>query len=380
MLTEKLTNYTVILCSNYAWTIYNFRLPLIRKLKELGFKVIVLTQFDGFEKKLNKEVDIVLPLFISRNGVNPIIDTLTIIDLFRKIYQIKPHLVLFFTIKPVIYGSLVSSLLGINSIVTITGLGTSFIKNNWITKVVKFLYKFTLKHCSIIFFQNNSDKRLFEELSLVKKQVCKIIPGSGINLDLFKYSQPKNDKDLTFLLIARMLWDKGIGEFIGAAKIVKNEYPKTLFKLLGPIGVQNRTAVSNKQIIDWHNSSIIEYLGESTNVSEYIKNSSCVVLPSYREGISRVLLEASAIGRPMIASNVPGCREIVEDEINGFICRVKDINDLAEKIIRMIRLPFQQRIEMGVNARKKMHNEFSIDIVNKIYIENIFHVIKNKKN
>lgn len=358
---------TIVICSNYAWTIFNFRMPLIRSLTSSGFKVVLITQFDGYEKKIASEVHDVVPLFISRKGINPIIDIITLIDLVKKLKLIKPDYLFVFTIKPVIYGSLAARFLNIPNLVTITGLGTTFISKNWLTKVVKFLYRFSLKNSEVVFFQNNDDKQLFINSGLINQEVCKYIPGSGIDLNKFKFFDLPDKPNMTFLLIARMLGDKGIYEFIDAARILKKLYPKTNFQLLGAIDVENRTAITSGEINNWVNEGVVDYLGTTDNVSTFIRDSSCIVLPSYREGASRVLLEAAAIGRPIITSDVPGCNEIVQDGINGFLCKAKDSNDLFKKLKKMTLLPYESKVKMSLVGRKKIEDEFDQSIVNKIY-------------
>lgn len=360
---------TVLICSNYAWTIYNFRMSLIRRLKTEGYKVIVVTEFDGYEDEIGLEVDVIEPLFISRKGVNPFVDVFTIIDLIRHLRKFKPDMLLAFSIKPVIYGSIAAKILRIPSIIMITGLGTAFITNNWITKVVKKLYRFALSSVSVIFFQNVDDRDIFVEQKLVDEKVCRYTPGSGVDIDKFTYSTLPNTPEFTFLLIARMLWDKGIGEFVEAAKTVKLKYPNTRFQLLGPLGVQNRTSIKSTEMEAWENEGIIEYLGETDDVTGYIEKACCVVLPSYREGTSRVLLEAAAMGRPLIATDVPGCREIIDDGVTGLLCDPRDYVALAQKMEVLLELSYETRREMGVKGREKVENGFREEIVCDLYID-----------
>jgi len=362
---------TIVISSNYAWTVYNFRMPLIRRLKSEGYRVAVLTQFDGYEKKIAAEVDDIKPLFISRKGVNPLVDVLTILNFVEYFLRFKPDVLLSFTIKPVIYGSIASRLTNVKSIVTITGLGTTFISNTWITKVVRALYRFALSSVSSIFFQNDDDKYIFVNQQLIDSQVCRLTPGSGLDLDKFSYTEPRDTTDMVFLLIARMLWDKGIAEFVDAAGVIKERYPNTRFQLLGPLGVENRTSIPRSKMAEWQKDGIIEYLGETNNVASYIETACCVVLPSYREGTSRVLLEAAAVGRPIIATDVPGCREVVTDGITGFLCEARNSFSLSKKMELMLKLSFEKRCMMGVRGREKVENEFNQDIVCDQYIEAI---------
>ena len=362
---------TILISSNYAWTIFNFRLPLIRKLREEGFKVAVATQFDGHEVKLKKEVDFIYNLFISRKGVNLFTDLLTFLHLFLILNRSKADLCLFFTIKPVIYGSLASKLKKIPSIPMITGLGTAFIKNNWLTIIVKKLYKVSLSSVSTVFFQNPDDKGLFVDNGLVPSDICQLTPGSGIDLDDFRPTDMPDTKTINFLLIARMIKDKGVGEFVEAASIVRAKVPNAKFHLLGPLGVENRSAISRSQMNNWVKEGIVSYLGETDDVTPYISQSNCVVLPSYREGTSRVLLEAAAMERPIIATDVPGCREVVDDGENGLLCRKKDASDLAKKMIEMASFTSSELKEMGKKGRFKVSKDFNHQIVIRLYMNAI---------
>jgi glycosyltransferase involved in cell wall biosynthesis len=362
---------TVLVCSNYAWTIVNFRLPLIKRLKKAGYQVVVITQYDGYENKIAEYVDQIQPLFISRKGVNPFVDIITLLDLVKSFHKLKPDYVLLFTIKPVIYGAIAAKLFNIKTIVTITGLGTAFIANNWITRLVKLLFRYALSSVSTVFFQNSDDRDLFINETLADFQVCKLSPGSGLDTRQFPYRAFPLNNEIIFILIARMLWDKGVGEYVEAAKIVKAKYPNTKFQLLGALDVENRTAISNKRMAAWVDEGSVEYLGETSDVRTYIEEASCVVLPSYREGTSRVLLEAASMGRPIIASDVPGCREIVENGISGLLCKSKDCFDLSGQMETMLNLSFEERKLMGIKGREKIEKEFNQEIVDDLYFDAI---------
>lgn len=367
---------SIVICSNYAWTIFNFRMPLLKKLRSQGYKIIVLTQFDGYEKKISNQVDELYPLFISRKGINPIIDFFTILNFLSIIIRLKPDCVLTFSIKPVVYGSFVCRLLKVPCIAMITGLGTGFLLNNWITSIIKRLYRLALRRVQVVFFQNEDDKEIFLKSKLVNVSQCRMIPGSGVDLERFAYQKLPKKKKVVLLLIARMLADKGIYEYVEAAKIVKKYFPHTEFQLLGPIGVQNRAAISNFQIQTWQDQGLITYLGETDDVVNFIKDSTCVVLPSYREGTSRALLEAAAVGRPIITTNVPGCREIVDHEVNGLLCLPGNADDLATKMKEMLSLSDSQREYMGILGRKKIENQYDQNIVLELYIYVIGEIIK----
>lgn len=368
---------TLLISSNYAWTIFNFRMSLLRRLKYEGYRVVVLTQFDGYEKNILKEVDQVIPLLISRKGLNPFFDILTIYSFIKHIWTLKPDLLLLYTIKPVIYGSLAARLTRVKSISMITGLGTVFIENSWVTKLVKKLYKISLYSATTTFFQNLSDKDLFVESKIIKNNTWKITPGSGLDLKKFQYIDLPNETELVFLFVGRLLGDKGVREFIKAARVIKLKFPRTVFQLLGPASSENRTAISISEINEWVQEGIVEYLGETDDIIFFLARASCVVLPSYREGTSKALLEAAAVGRPLIASDVPGCSEIIEDGKTGFLCKVKDHIDLALKMENMLILPYQSRKIMGKLGRKKVEEEFNENIVNNLYLNAIENELQN---
>jgi glycosyltransferase involved in cell wall biosynthesis len=344
---------------------------LIKRLKLEGYKVMILTQFDGYENFIRKDVDQIDNLFISRKGINPFVDILTIFDLLIYFIRYRPDFLLSFSIKPVIYGSIVARMCKVKSLVMITGLGTTFISESFLTKIVKILYKVSLSSCSAVFFQNIDDKNIFVNQRIVNINTCKLSPGSGVDLVNFTYKCPKRSSEIIFLLIARMIADKGIVEFVEASRMLKLNYPKARFQLLGPLGVENRTAITNSKMIKWQNEGYIEYLGETNDVVKYIENACCIVLPSYREGTSRVLLEAAAMGRPLIASNVPGCKEVIDDGVNGFLCEPRDSYSLSQNMEKMLKLSHNDRKKMGVLGRKKVEDNFSQEIVSNLYVDAI---------
>ena len=362
---------TILICSNYAWTIFNFRLPLIRQLKKEGFKVILVTQFDGYEVNLEKEVDTIYKLFISRKGINILQDLFTFFHLIYILRKAKPDLCLWYTIKPVIYGTFAARFLKITSIPTITGLGTAFLKNNWITTIVKKLYKISFYKINTVIFQNSDDRDLFIKNRIIEFDRCEISPGSGINVNNFKPKKLPEIDNFKFLLIARMIKDKGIVEFVNAARIVKKKIPSAKFFLLGPLGIENRTAIAKKEIEKWVEEGIVDYLGKTDNVNTFICDSNCVVLPSYREGTSRVLLEASALERPIIATDVPGCREIVDNFKNGILCKPKNSIDLANAMLKITKFSRDELEKMGSNGRNKVLDEFDLEIVLNLYMKAI---------
>lgn len=366
----------IIICLNTSWNIYNFRLNLARFLKKADYYVVLVAPYDKYSVILKQEFEY-HDIFMNNKGTNPKEDIKTLIEFYKLYKAIKPDIVLNYTIKPNIYGNIACSLLGIKTINNISGLGTVFIKESLITKVVKSLYKYSLGKSSKVFFQNNDDKQLFIINRLVQENKCDLLPGSGIDTNKFiPLEHEQSDNIFRFLLIARMLWDKGIGEYIEAAKIIKQKYPAVEFQLLGSLDAINTTAISKEQIESWIKEGLVTYLGVTDDVKEYIKKSDCIVLPSYREGTPRTLLESASMAKPLIATDVPGCRDVVDDGINGFLCEVKNAEDLADKMEKMINLNLEERISMGKAGREKMIKEFDESIVISKYLENIKELIK----
>jgi glycosyltransferase involved in cell wall biosynthesis len=362
----------VVLSANASWNIYNFRRGLIKRLVAEGFDVVVVAPYDNYTDKLKKLSCKVIDIHIDSKSTNPLDDLKTYFQYLNIYRKEKPDIVLNFTIKPVIYSSLASSLLNIKVINTITGLGTGILKNDITTKFIKFLYRISQKNVYKIFFQNKYDMEFFIKEGIIDIDRADIVPGSGINTEEFKpINIEKRDNSFKFLLIARMLWDKGVGEYIKAAEIIKKKYSNVEFLLLGAIGVNNPTSIPKEFIEKWEKKGIVKYLGTTDNIKNEIAKADCIVLPSYREGTSRVLLESAAMEKPIIATDVPGCNNIVEDGFNGFLCKVKSHTDLADKMEKMLLLDKEERIKMGKRGREKIKKEFDEKIVINKYIKEL---------
>jgi glycosyltransferase involved in cell wall biosynthesis len=363
--------------ANTAWYLHNFRLGLINFLLARQYEVLTLAPEDEFSDKLIEAGCHHIHLEMDNKGLNPISDLLMKKRLSRLYGEINPDLILHYTIKPVIYGSLAAAKLGIPFVNNITGLGTAFIKQNWVTWLVKQLYRRSQKKADFVFFQNADDKELFSRGKLIPENVPQeVIPETGIDTDHFQLSPYPEKNPVTFLLIARMLWDKGVGEFVEAARQIKTEFSDVRFQFLGFLDVRNRTAISHEQMQIWEEQGVIDYLGETDDVRPYIADVDCVVLPSYREGLPRTLLEAAAMGRPIIATDVTGCREVVDHGVNGYLCKARDANDLAEKMKDMIKLSINERQEMGLRGWEKVEKEFEENF----FVEKIVNRIESVLN
>ncbi|MEA2018464.1 MAG: glycosyltransferase family 4 protein [Campylobacterota bacterium] len=374
--------YKIAIVLNSAWQAYNFRLNLARSFKQNGYEVVLIAPYDEKYSELIKKEFEFYDVNIDAKGINPISDLKTMIALYRLYKTLNLDIVLNFTIKPNIYSSIVSGVLGIKSISNITGLGTIFIKQSIVTKIAKLLYKTALGFNSKVFFQNNDDKNLFVENKLVSKEKTDLLPGSGVDLDKFISIKKEDDGVFRFLLIARLLKDKGILEYIEAAKIIENlelkidNYSDVEFQILGAVGVANKTAISKDELQQWVDDDLVNYLGTTDNVQEVIAQSDCVVLPSYREGTPRSLLEACAMEKPIIATDVVGCKEVVDDGINGYLCEVRNAQDLADKMETMISLSEEEREVMGKAGREKIVKEFDEKIVIDKYLESIKEILE----
>ena len=371
----------IILSANTSWYLWNFRGNLIRKLLVDGHDVTVVSPKDNSSSKLKDLGCRVIDLPISGHGRNIVQEVLICIKYLRIFLRHAPNVFLGFTVKPVIYGGIAARLCRIRSVLTITGLGTIFIRETKATRLIEFLYKFSLHRASIVFFQNNDDLSMFVNRGLVSSNNSTLVPGSGVDLTHFAYTPKYNQVNaeiITFLMVARLIRDKGICEYAECARIIQGKYPRARFILAGSYDLNNPTSISPSMISTWEKNGPVEYLGNIENIVPVIQNTDCVVLPSYREGMPRTLLEASAIGRPVITTDVPGCREVVDEGVNGFKCRSRDTEDLARRIEQFINLPRIVHREMGRQGRQKMERQFDEKIVINQYILAVKTIVTGK--
>ena len=359
---------TIALASNTAWYLHNFRGGLISTLLDRGDRVVTLAPPDAYVPRLRDMGCEVMDLPMDNMGANPVRDIATW-HRFRRAYgAIGPDVVLHYTAKPMVYGTLAARSLGIPVINTVTGLGTAFLRGGPLQTIVQTLYRVALRYSPRVFFQNPDDLDLFVSRGLVRLEQAGRLPGSGVDLDHFEVAPMAQGPAQVFLLVARMLRDKGIGEFVEAARGLRRESPTLRFQLLGQLGVANRTAIPRSEVEGWVREGSIEHLGETDDVRPWIAQADCVVLPSYREGTPRTLLEAAAMGRQVVTTDVPGCRQVVDDGVTGLLCRVRDATDLAVKIRSIAGMTSAQRQAMGLAGRAKMEREFDQRIVIEGYL------------
>src|SRR5688572_7361209 len=343
---------------NTSWNIYNFRMNFIRSLMNQGYEVHTIAPEDNYTPFLRDAGCIHHRVKMDSRGANPIKDSLLIFELMGIYRKVKPDVILHYTIKPNVYGTLAAAMLRIPVINNVCGLGTVFLKDNLISAVAIFLYKISFRFAHKVFFQNPEDLKLFVTKKMVRPEAVDLVPGSGIDLDKFTRLPFRRNERFTFLLISRLITDKGILDFIEAVKSLKRSGFQGRFQILGAMDTAHKRGIEVKVVREWIEKDVIEYLGTTKDVRKFIHNADCVVLPSYREGTPRTLLEAASSGKPIIATDVPGCNHVVEDNYNGLLCKLKDANDLADKMKMMASFEDEKLKGFGLNGRTKMELEY----------------------
>ena len=349
----------ILFISNTAFSICNFRHGILVRLISDGYNVIAVGPKDVYSSKLADMGCQVIDMPMAAKGINPRED-LALLRSMRQLYKtIKPDFIFHFTIKPNIYGSIAARLAGVPCIAVATGLGYTFINDNWVARVARWLYKGALLSPKEVWFLNKDDRQTFLQHRLVSTEKAVLLNGEGVNTTHFyPRSEPKFDGKTRFLLVARMLWDKGVGEYVEAARQVRKHYPNSVFQLLGECGVPNPSVVTREQMAEWEREGAIEYLGTTHDVRPFLAQADCLVLPSYREGLPRTLMEAAAMGKPVIASDVPGCRDVVIDGETGWLCPVKDAAALANCMVQLLVMPAVDRQARGMAGRRFIEQKF----------------------
>lgn len=361
----------IMLVANTAWSIFHFRHGLLLSLLKAGVEVVVVAPQDSSFADLQALGCATLDIDLAAKGVNPFLELLLIFRLWRIYKKLQPDLIIHYTIKPNIYGSLAAKVAGIRSLAVTTGLGYTFVNDNVVARVARCLYRLAFRFPQEIWFLNGDDRAEFLARRLVDESKAILLPGEGIDLARFspQVAAPSPDGHFRFLLIARMMWDKGVGEFVQAAQIVRRSYPNAVFQLLGACDVPNPSMIGIAQVEAWEREGIVEYLGTADDVRPVIASADCVVLPSYREGVPRTLMEAAAMGKPLIATNVPGCRDVVKEGVNGLLCPMKNAQALADCCIRMLNASENDRQRMALAGRQLMVEQFDEALVVNRYAE-----------
>jgi glycosyltransferase involved in cell wall biosynthesis len=359
----------IIISANTSWYLWNFRLSLIKLLTNQGHTVIAVAPEDNYSTNFFSENIAFQKINIYPKSKNPILELKTLFSYFLLYRKIKPDAVLQYTIKPNLYGSIAARILKIHTINNVSGLGAAFEKKGLTYYIVHFLYSFAFKKAARIFFQNKDDQQLFLSHKLVQEEQAALLPGSGVDLKKF-HPEQKEKGPITFLFIGRLLKAKVVEDFIDASEIVKNTYPEARFIFLGS------HEKKDPQMADWNkiekaiNSSFVIFPGHVDDVKIWIKKADCIVLPSYyREGVPRSLLEAAACGKALIAADSIGTREPVIDNYNGFLCKPKNPESLAEKMLSYIRLTDEERQNFSFNSRKLAESKYDENIILNAYLD-----------
>lgn len=358
----------------------------MRSLQAAGHSVIALAPLDSYADQFR---DVGIEFYevpISGAGTNPLAELKSNFIILKILRRERIDLVLSYTSKGNLYSGLVCRALDLHFVPNVSGLGRVFIHQSFLTSLVRILYKASFVRAHTVFFQNKDDMSMFLEGALVSASQAELLPGSGVDLERFRPASLKTrlhtlglvSKAPVFLLVARMLWDKGIGEFVQAARCIKKQFPQARFQILGFLDVANPSAISRSDLENWIVEGVVEYLGQTDDVRPFLAQADCVVLPSYREGTPRSLLEAAASALPVICADTPGCRDTVIEGVTGFLCRPESSADLSKKLIKFIDLSPQQRAEMGQRARLHMENKFDERFVIDRYLRTISKIVSGQ--
>ena len=354
----------IALVANSAWSLYNFRMDLIRHLL-LRFEVLIIAPKDEFASELTSAGCRFEDIHFNNRSENPLQDY-ALYNSLKSIYATeRPDLIFHYVIKPNIYGSLAAAKVGIQSVAVITGLGYTFDRRNWLNRVVSYLYRIALKKTFEVWFLNQEDANLFMERKLVNPDKVKILPGEGVNTEHFfpqTHKPVARSKAFQFLMGTRLLRTKGVAVYVEAAGILKKKYRDVRFELFGFFEKYRPDSITESELRHWQKKDIIHYSGFAKDVRPFLRQADCFVFPSfYHEGIPRCLLEAAAMEVPIITSLNTGCKEVVKEGENGFLCIPNNATDLAARMEEMMRLDAGARAVMGKNGRLRVSEKFSID-------------------
>ncbi len=361
----------LLLLANDETTIYNFRREIVKAFVNANHQVYVSYPVGDKTSEIEELGCKVVDSSVNRHGTSIIQDVKYLCYCVKLIRQIKPDFVLTYTVKPNIYGSLACQITRTKYMNNVTGLGSILQKDSIMTKLICFLQRIGYRKSRCVFFQNKDNYRQLLNRNVVNKNTpYTILPGSGVNLSLHKYEEyPKEKDSIRFIIVSRVREDKGFNEFFEMAKFVKSKYPQTEFHIVG----WYENDEYKKIIEELQSQNIICYHGKKNpeQVHELLKNSHCLIHPSYHEGMANVILEASATGRPVLASNIPGCKEGFDEGQSGFGFNVRDTESLIDAVEKFINVPYEDKQKMGIRARRKMEAEFDRNIVADIYLNKI---------
>lgn len=344
----------ILILANHSGGLYDFRKDLIAELKTHASVAVAVPHNDRWDE-LNGLADRVIELSIERRGMNPLHDGKLFSQYRAILKEIKPDLVLTYTIKPNIYGGLACRMAHIPYAVNITGLGSAIENGGWLKKFVLALYRPALKGARVVFFENVGNRDTLAATGVVPKGRDVVLHGAGVNLEDYPCQPYPQEGPVRFLFVGRVMHEKGVDELFAAAKRMKQQYGEQVeFHMVGSFEEAYKPVMDQLE-----QAGVVKYHGYQSDMKPFYAMASCVALPSYHEGMSNVLLEAAASGRPLITSDIPGCREAVEDGVSGYLCPAKDADALYEAMRRFAALPVEQRSEMGRCGRERMEQQFS---------------------
>ena len=365
----------IIFSSNVSWSIYNFRKDLLKTLYDKGHEIYTVSSRDKYADKLIKLGFIFKEVNINNNSKNPFTDIKLLYQYVKLYKKIRPDIICHNAIKPNIYGTIAAKLLGIPVINNISGLGTLFIRKNFSTSLAKILYKFSQKFANTVFFQNPHDSNLFIDENLINSKKVKLIPGSGVDTSLFKPNKKKKTDIFNFIFIGRFLKDKGMLELYDAVislSEIRNDFKVTI---VGGRYASNETCITEIQLNLFKTNNLFDVIGHTDNVQDELIKADCLILPSYREGLSKVLIEAGSSGVPCITTDVPGCKDVIIDNYNGLIVKPKSSESLLVAMQKMLNFEYSTLSSLGRNSRNNIIEKFSMKKVNNIYINEIYKLI-----
>lgn len=340
----------ILILANNDVGLYKFRKELIEELLKEN-EVYISLPNDSLVPLLIEKGCTFIDTYVDRRGINPITDLKLLFNYVSILRKVKPDLVITYTIKPNLYGGIVARFLKVPYAINITGLGTAFQNENIIKKLVCFLYKIATKKAKVVFFENRGNKEVFISNKLIREEQAYQLNGAGVNLDDYPFTSYPENKEIRFLFVGRVMKEKGVDELFEVAKRIKKEYPNVFFDIVGPMEDNYKDILD-----DLTNQNIIQYHGFQNDVKPFVEKAHCFVLPSYHEGMANTLLESASMGRPLITSNIHGCKEAVNN--NGYLCNVQDSNDLYIKIKEFIYLSYEDKKQLGINSRKHIEEVF----------------------
>jgi len=357
----------ILILSNHFITLYNFRKELIKNLVEDGNEVFISIPKADENSFFSEMGCKIIETNVDRRGINPTKDFKLIVNYIKLMKNIKPDIIFSYTIKPNIYGCIASNITKNIQISNITGTGATFLKKNIVSRIVKMLYKISIKKSYKVFFQNSGDKDFFIENKMIKDNY-EMLPGSGVNLMQYELHDLPAEDEVNFIFIGRVMKLKGIDEYLECAKIIKEKYVKTNFYIAGFVEEEEY-----KEVIDeYHKKGIINYIGFQKDIKGWIQKCHCTVLPSHGgEGIPNVLLESCAMGRICIASRINGSKDVVLDGITGYLFETGSSVDLIDKVEKFIKLSYKEKLNMGIAGRGKVEKQFDRQSVINAYMEEV---------